>query len=195
MVPYYYPRVADKSVVKQMRQMQLQPGELSLTRQHAAISTILGSCVSFTMRHANSGAAAMCHCLLATRPKNKPFSAETAKYSYLDSTLEEMVTFFRRSGADICELEVKLFGGSDVLQMLSGPSSVGRQNIQAAYRLIEHHGLNLHASDIGGPVGRKIIFHTDTGRVRVQKMRSIHERGFADATRIQQALELVPALA
>ena len=153
-----------------MREITLQPGELSLTRQPAVISTILGSCVSFTMCHSDLGLAAMCHCLLPTRPHGKPNNPEN-RYAYLDATLAEMLSFFVYSGIEPFELKVKLFGGSDVIEALSGPKSVGRENLQTSRRLIELHRLRLVASDTGGPVGRKIIFDTQSGRVRVQKMR------------------------
>jgi chemotaxis protein CheD len=116
--------------------------------------------------------AAMCHCLLAKRPNEKPSIQKGSSYAYMDLALEEMLKFFRRAGIFPAQLEVKLFGGADVLEVLAGPESVGRQNIHFAQRLIAHHGLRLVASDVGGQVGRNILFTTHTGGVRVQKMRS-----------------------
>ena len=74
------------------------------------------------------------------------------------------------------QLEVKMFGGAEVLQVLSGPKSVARENVRAAQELISQHGLRLVASDVGGHVGRKITFITATGEVRVRKMKPAQER-------------------
>ena len=167
---------ADKPLEPLMREISLQPGDLSLVRQPARIATILGSCVAFTMRHQPTGMAAMSHCLLPTRSGSRPMNPDESRYAYVDWTVEEMLGFFSRAGVPVPEIEVKLFGGSDVLQMLAGPKSVGRENLNLAMRLVQSKGLNLLASDVGGPAGRKIAFETISGRVRVYKMRSAAEQ-------------------
>ncbi len=118
----------------------------------------------------------MCHCLLPSRHAARPMNPDESRYAYVDWTVDEMLGFFARAEVPTPQIEVKLFGGSDVLQMLAGPKSVGRENLNIARRLLESNGLNLLASDVGGPAGRKIVFETTSGRVRVYKMRSAEEQ-------------------
>jgi chemotaxis protein CheD len=84
-----------------------------------------------------------------------------------------MIAWFIDKGAYPAELEVKVFGGSDIL--VTGPDrrnvSVGKQNIEAARQALLREGLKLHASHIGGTSGRKIIFSTQTGEVLMKRIR------------------------
>lgn len=119
----------------------------------------------------------MCHCLLASKPVHRRVEEDDSrKHAYVDTAFEQMLSFFRRGGIDLSELEVKLFGGADVLRVLSGPKSVGKENLSAAQRVLAHHGLKLTASDIGGHVGRKVVFTTHTGSVQVHRMRSTDDQ-------------------
>jgi chemotaxis protein CheD len=158
-----------------VRDIQLHPGDLFLTRDAARMQTILGSCIAFTMRHEDSRLSGMCHCLLATKPAGKSNNG-CNPYAYVDLAFEEMLAYFKRGGVRPTQLEVKLFGGADVLHVLSGPKSVGRENIHTASRLIAEHGVRLLASDVGGMTGRKIMFDTVTGKVQVKRMRSEIDR-------------------
>jgi chemotaxis protein CheD len=128
------------------------------------------------MWHAETKVAAMCHCVLATAPSRGPRSDENSRRAYVEFAFMEMLAFFGGLGIHPSQLEVKLFGGADVIPVLSGPKSVGKENINTAHRLIAQHGLRLRSSDVGGAVGRKIVFQTDTGSVRVHRMRSAAEQ-------------------
>lgn len=130
----------------------------------------------------------MSHCLLATRPSNKRAGEESHRHAYVDATFEEMLAFFRHAGIAPSELEVKLFGGADVIEVLSGPKSVGSENINAAHRVMAHHGLRLAAYDTGGKVGRKIQFATLTGGVRVHRMRSAADQEYAYTAALQPVM-------
>jgi chemotaxis protein CheD len=128
------------------------------------------------MLHRESGMASMCHCLLAAVPHGKPLSEEGSRFYYLDWALEEMLAFFGRGGVRPQALEVKLFGGADVLPVFSGRRTVGQGNLESAKRLAARFGLEILASDIGGQVGRKITFMTETGNVLVRRLRPLAEQ-------------------
>ena len=76
-----------------------------------------------------------------------------------------------RVGRD--ELEVKLFGGADVLPFLNdNPDrpTVGAKNCQVALEVLAEEGFTVTASDLGGVRGRRIHFHTGTGVVLVSRL-------------------------
>ena len=76
------------------------------------------------------------------------------------------------------EMEVKLLGGADVFERTDGHTkSVGRQNRETALEIIKNENLNLSVSDVGGNLGRKIYFYTDTGRVLLKRINRIPEVG------------------
>jgi chemotaxis protein CheD len=74
-------------------------------------------------------------------------------------------------GARRGELQVKLFGGGDVLVTgeFAAPT-VGSQNKLAALRTLEEENLTLTASDLGGDHGRVIYFNTGTGEVLLRRL-------------------------
>jgi chemotaxis protein CheD len=76
-------------------------------------------------------------------------------------------------GAHRQEVEVKVFGGADVLPLLAERGdrlTVGALNCQAAVEVLAEEGLTVTASDLGGTRGRRIHFHTGTGVVLVYRL-------------------------
>lgn len=70
-------------------------------------------------------------------------------------------------------LEVKLFGGGRVLKNMTS-LDIGKKNIDFVLQYIRDESLNLIAQDLGDVYPRKVIYFPSSGRVRVKKLRSIH---------------------
>jgi chemotaxis protein CheD len=87
-----------------------------------------------------------------------------------------MLERFKSLGIDMKQVQVKLFGGADVLEYERGdfrPVTVGQQNSKKALELVEAQGLKIKASNLGGSEGLKIFFYTDTGKVLVKKIEKV----------------------
>jgi chemotaxis protein CheD len=95
----------------------------------------------------------------------------SAGYRYVDFSIRYLAGQFDAIGARREELEVKLFGGADVLPVSEGnvKLTIGALNCQAAEEVLAEEGLRVLASDLRGRRGRKIQFHTGTGDVLVQR--------------------------
>lgn len=148
----------------------LKPGELYFTVNPSIVSTVLGSCISITMYNAEHHTSAICHALLPEE------IIPGDPYRYVDSSITAMLRQFNRHSISREEIQVKLFGGSDILPPGTNEyrtMTVGQQNILRARQCIKQEGLNLIASDVGGTSGRKILFHTHSGEVYLQRLRSI----------------------
>jgi chemotaxis protein CheD len=154
--------------------LDLQPGEVFLARTPAILRTILGSCIGVTFWSAGVGAGAMCHGVLPRCPKNWPSGSSVEEgHRYVDFSIRYLVRQFDALGASRQELEVKVFGGADVLVSSgAGPSrpTVGALNCQAAEEALAEEGLLVSARDVGGIQGRRIHFHTGTGRVLLHRL-------------------------
>jgi chemotaxis protein CheD len=149
-----------------LEKVYLKPGELVITEEPVIVTTVLGSCVSVTMFHPRTGAAAICHGML-------PNGGNSDSFKYVDTSLRYMVKYFDRSKITRKEILVKLFGGADMFNSAqSGVRNltVGWQNILVATRCLEEYGLVPTASDVGGRRGRKLVFKTDTGTVFIKKI-------------------------
>ena len=159
-------------VESDLRELYLQPGEVQLVRQPTLLKTILGSCVGVTFWSPRLGLGALCHGVLPIRPAE----VEDAEgYRYVDFAIRDLVSRLEVLGAQREEIEIKVFGGSDVLPVFTNSSArgtVGAQNCQTAWAVLLELGLTILAFDTGGPSGRAIQFDTGTGEVLVRMLGS-----------------------
>ena len=155
----------------------LKPGEMFFGDRATLVSTLLGSCVAITMFSPRCRIGAVCHGLLPSRREKhhcKGGCDEGARY--VDCAFRLMLEWFTQLNIDRGEIEVKLFGGSDMFSFREGEHrtpSVGRQNIAKALCLIDSAGLRLQASDLGGSQGRKIYFFHAQWRSPVETPKKI----------------------
>lgn len=151
----------------------LRPGELITSTEPIIISTILGSCVAVTMFAPHKEIGAACHALLPSIEESRDKQI-IEKFKYVDSSIEEMISYFSRKGISVKNIEVKVFGGSDMFDQENrnrDQFSVGRKNIITAFNIIKERKMDLVNYDVGGPRGRKILFNTQTGQVLVKKLK------------------------
>lgn len=151
----------------------LQPAEAVLSQTRSRMRTVLGSCVAITMRAPRLGYAAMVHCVLPRAGVAAAALRGREALRYVDTAVEILLDAFRRHGARVEELEVKLFGGADGLagQMPEGGYAVGRKNIAAARDVLKAKGIVPVAARVGGRNGRMVEFDTGTGEVCVRTLR------------------------
>jgi len=110
----------------------------------------------------------------------KHWGGVTAATRYGDFAMEALVNGILRLGAQRKNLEVKLFGGARILRQMT---NVGETNINFARFFLEMDNLKLVAEDVGGTPPRKVYFYTDTGRVRVKRITSLHNTTLIDRER------------
>lgn len=142
----------------------LKPGELHFASGPTMVTTVLGSCVSVTMFERTSGFAAICHALL-------PEGSRTDIFRYVDTSIIHMLDLFSERGMHPSRLEVKLFGGADLIGAGRGRICVGRRNVAIARQVLAAAGLDVAAADVGGSRGRKLLFYTHTGEVLLKRLR------------------------
>jgi chemotaxis protein CheD len=152
-------------------EIYLHPGDSYVARQPAVIRTILGSCVGVTFWSGRIGAGALCHAQLPRAPA-RPLTAEAGR-RFVDFAIRDIAREFDGLGARRGEVQVKLFGGADVLQ--AGEEStrkptVGRMNYETAIEVARAEGLQVVASSLGGTSGLHIQFDTRTGEVLLRRL-------------------------
>lgn len=155
--------------------VHLAAAEIHITRKPEVVETVLGSCVAATLWIPRLHVGAMCHGALPWCPEEQLRCADFLRgFRYVDFAIRYLSCRLFRLGARPGEIEVKLFGGADVLQMLRPrrAASVGRQNCEAAMKTLSEEGLSPVVSDLGGRNGRVIYFHTDSGDVYVRRLPS-----------------------
>jgi chemotaxis protein CheD len=147
----------------------VQPGQVYLARGPAMLRTILGSCVGVTFWYPKLRIGALCHGVLPRCPQDVE---APDGYRYVDFSIRFLAGQFDSLGARRPDVEVKLFGGADVLP-IPDPAprkpTVGAMNSQTAVEVLELEGFTVVASDLGGIRGRTIHFDTGTGDVFVHR--------------------------
>ena len=157
-----------------MPEIYLHPGETCLVSQPTVIRTVLGSCVGAAFFARRLGAAGLCHPMLPVFPvRGSSGMHEIERRRYVDFAIRDLARQFDSLGALRSEVEVKLFGGADVLDIVNPTSraTVGELNRETALRVLCEENLRLVASRLGGTCGLHIQFHTGSGEVRVRQLK------------------------
>jgi len=149
---------------------RILPGELYVSSQGEMVSTVLGSCISACIRDRVKGIGGMNHFMLPE--ENEHSSANwgdslTQASRYGNWAMEFLINEILKRGGKKENLEVKLFGGG---QMMASTSDIGQKNIIFAYNYLAQEHLKIEASDIGDIYARKVLYFTDTGRVKIKRM-------------------------
>jgi len=153
--------------------------EVCVARTPMMLETVLGSCVSAVVWSRRLRMGGICHGALPRCPPDmlrdrgpKPC------LRYVDFAIRYLAQEVSALGATRAELEVKLFGGADVLPVLTPrpQGSVGNQNCSMALRTLKEEKLRLITSDLGGNQGRVIYFNTETGEVLLRRLQASEAR-------------------
>lgn len=142
----------------------LYPGMMFAKNGQYIITTILGSCVSICLWDPILRIGGMNHYLL---PLWNGEGLPTPRYGNvaIAMLIEKMISLGSRRDT----IKAKIFGGASVLENVGGLLEVGSRNISLAEETLETENIGVLGYDVGGTVGRKIIFFTESGDVFVKK--------------------------
>lgn len=143
----------------------LHPGQLHVSSQPAAITTILGSCVAVCLWDPARQIGGMNHYLL-------PHWAEgsVASLRYGNVAIRSLIEGLLSLGCAEERLVAKIFGGACVIEAFKEGSHLGLKNIQVARLFLKEAGIRVAGEDVGGRHGRKLIFQTDDGVVWMKSL-------------------------
>ena len=141
------------AIVRERR--YLQPGQLLVSAQPAAITTILGSCVAVCLWEPHRGIGGMNHFMLPMGSAASPRFGPAA--------MEQLVTRMRDAGARLPLLRARVFGGACMFDEMQSADHLGRKNAAVALEYLKRRCIEVVQTDVGGNRGRKLIFNTDEG--------------------------------
>ncbi len=152
---------------------KILPGEYYVTVSQELVTTVLGSCVSACIRDSNTGIGGMNHFLLPLNKGESWSSTEVASLAnrYGNFAMEHMINDILKQGGRKNNLEVKLFGGSKIINSMT---DVGDSNIRFVRNYLKTEELRVVAEDLGGINPRKVMYFPDSGKVMVKKIRDLH---------------------
>ncbi|NOZ53385.1 MAG: chemoreceptor glutamine deamidase CheD [Gammaproteobacteria bacterium] len=160
---------------------KILPGEFYVTTQNELITTVLGSCVSACIRDKVFGIGGMNHFMLplenedsSNEWRNAGMSAATR---YGNVAMEYLINSILKHGGTRQNLEVKLFGGGKIL---AKTTDVGARNVEFVLHYLNIEGLSIDAQDLGDIYPRKVIYNPLSGKVRMKKLKSLHNNTIVD---------------
>lgn len=154
---------------------RILPGEYYVTRHDEGVYTTLGSCISACIRDKVLGIGGMNHFMLPTTDSSEAdawkASSQSAATRYGNYAMEHLINEIMRNGGKRANLEVKVFGGGRILQNMT---DVGQRNIAFIRDYLKTEGLLVASEDVGEIFPRMVVYFPTTGRVRVKRLRSLH---------------------
>jgi len=170
---------------------KILPGEYYVTLHAELVTTVLGSCISACIRDVKLGIGGMNHFMLPHSNEQSSWGDSSSAARYGSYAMEVLINDILKNGGRRENLEVKLFGGG---QVLAQKTDVGNKNITFVREYLKSEGLHLTSEDLGGTYPRKVLFFPDSGRVRMKKLKTLANKTIAKREHnYQESLDHPPA--
>lgn len=150
----------------------LQPGYIYFSKTPAIVRTVLGSCVAVTLWDKVQQYGGMNHFL---HPWTKDPSEATPQFGNVATAA--LLQIMEDAGCRREDIVAQITGGATPDG--ASASDVGQGNVQVAREILSRKGIPVLSEDIGGTMGRKIVFDTYTGQLVVLKVHRIRETDWA----------------
>lgn len=153
---------------------KIQPGEFYATTENEAIGTVLGSCISVCLRDASLGIGGMNHFMLPLKGSiydKNTLASDSARYG--NWAMEYLINQILKAGGRRRMLEAKIFGGGNVFPSLA--PEISEQNIKFVLEYLYNENIKIKAQDLGGNVGRIVIYYPKSGRAQVKYLKDVRE--------------------
>ena len=139
----------------------LYPAAMYASKTPTLVSTILGSCIAVCFWDPALKIGGINHFML---PFWNGQGLASPKYGNIaiDRLMEKMISM----GSSQKTMRAKVFGGGEVIETNIKQFHIGDRNIQVAFEMLEELKIPVISQSVGGKLGRKIQFNTETGEVK-----------------------------
>lgn len=150
------------------RAIKIFPGEHHVTdAEDTMLVTVLGSCVSACIRDRLLKIGGMNHFMLPAS-SDGIWGKASAAMRYGNFAMEQLINDILRKGGHRSRLEIKVFGGGNVL---AGMTTIGSQNAAFVESYLAAEGLPIAAQHLRGDHPRRVHYFPSSGRVMVRELR------------------------
>ncbi|MDR3013623.1 MAG: chemotaxis protein CheD [Chitinispirillales bacterium] len=153
-------------------QHYLERGCIYVSSGAGAVQTVLGSCVSVCIWDADLRCGGMNHFVypqITQKDKATPVYGNVALIAMIKLMLEE--------GCSVESMSAHIIGGGHPDGALD---SNGGRNVEIARKVLGERGIRILSEDVGGSVGRKVVFDLATGHVAVLKVHKVRDEDWID---------------
>lgn len=152
----------------------LQPGFIFVSEAPYLIHTVLGSCVAVCLWDTTLHFGGMNHYIYARAKKGN------ANGKYGNASISHLVRMMIEMGCKYQNLRAHIIGGAENMTLRS---TIGTENVEIAEELLGKSRINVVSRDVGGNLGRKVVFNNSTGEVLVYKVENIRRSDWYDIHR------------
>lgn len=151
---------SEKPVV---RDYFLKPGYIYLPEKPTVISTVLGSSVSVSLYDKRLKAGGMSHFLFPLAN-----TGETTTSLYGNIAVLTLIRMMRENGSVVSKLTAQIFGGA--YNPSESSWDIGQDNVKSARAILNQKKIKIVSEDVGGELGRKIVFNTLNNEILTLKV-------------------------
>ncbi len=146
----------------------LKPGYIVANSQDSVVRAVLGNCVAVALFDRKRRFGGMNHFVL---PSTRDRRRATPQFGNI--AIPALCRMVFDLGAEKDALEAQIVGGacSDEVD----DKALGKQNVAIARKLLKRYGIPVVSEDVGGRLGRKIVYHTGTNETVVLKVEKIRD--------------------
>ncbi len=146
----------------------LKPGYIYLPDKPTVISTVLGSSVSVSIYDKALKKGGMNHFLFPLVGNQEKSTA-----CYGNVAVNTLVRMMIETGSVVKDLEAQVFGGA--FNKKWSQKDIGRENYITARKILAKKRIRVVSEDIGGELGRKIVFNTSNYEIVILKVERLRE--------------------
>ena len=137
------------------------------SRPDLFLTAVLGSCIAVCIRDPVAGCGGMNHFLLPDA-ENRDDHYPSQALRYGSYSIERLINALLSRGGRRERLEVKVFGGANVM---SGMSDIGSRNVDFIEHYFANERLAIAAADLRGNWPRKLRYFPTLGSAQVRELR------------------------
>lgn len=143
----------------------IQAGQLAFSKDPSWIYSVCGNGVLVVLRDRFHKIGGVAHCVF---PKIR-FQEQPTNY-HTDIALHSLIKNLQRYDSSLHHLEAQLLGGG---HYFGHEKRRAERVIKRVRKILKKRKINIVSEDVGGSVGRKVIFNTHSGEVIVYKTNKI----------------------
>ena len=160
--------MANNTKTPQAQDYFLKPGYIYLPQTSTSISVVLGSSVSVSLFDKKLKSGGMNHFLYpATNKKGKT----TALYGNI--AVVTLISMMINNGSKTKHIEAQIFGGA--FNPKYSEKNIGAHNLAVAREILKSNKINIASEDVGGELGRKVVFDSSNSDIAILKVGSLRK--------------------
>ncbi|MFW5887371.1 MAG: chemotaxis-specific protein-glutamate methyltransferase CheB [Bacteriovoracia bacterium] len=158
-----------------MKEYFLDPGEIIFSSMPCNITTVLGSCIAVCLYDKRLSCGGVCHYYLPDTSNESDAANRPNKYGV--QAIPNLLRKFKEHGSAPKDIVAKVVGGGHVVSAIEeNDNEVGQLNIKIARELLKRYSIPIVAEDVGGLFGRKILFSTSSGEIKLKKIQQVESK-------------------